>query len=1352
MLSARTLACFLASQDDPEKGLCPHELVISPEARGSRGDLKKSIHTMTKPTLEKDDHSAHDHHGRMHTVAGPEEALNSSEKSPGPQVNTQPRHDLEDRHTKPVIHSKSYKDKDPKSFTQNLFDTTPFKLLQAHIPDHYLGWRPWAKRTEPPSVDSNDHRAARKDASPCKKLGIVNSNTPQGSDAIRSKSIIAEAVQPVMSTVKYPTTTQWSASANQREKRGKRTSMSGVTEKQWPLRNDCDAVTSPWKRSKPIADTEAGKSPISYRGHRPSFTRDGPYQSESDKELENATTAPRLKDRKRAVSWTGLESSNRLQEHSPSVGLRNVRHSYEHATSAQRTAHPHSILSGSEQLAHELWKPAETLSHFTPENIDALVRMIKAAEPPLCDGHLRLRLLGRTDTSYMRQTALVRGSSTEDQRTLAFGVQTLSYVLGNTASLLKSFLCRATREIDTNVMETRCTINAEELLYQFRNLMEIDHHPRTVLPSLWIATGVLFNAPLAHSHPRSSDLRAGMALLNARQNHSAADESGDRRNETSLDDTDAAHIVKIVLAALGATIPKSEPETWLAVQKLRASGHVAPEVLAKTWDFPIVRSLLETMDAFEDEAALALMTRLVRAISARRCMSEMAKNKRCTGIHHTAPDNANHDMINSILGFFTLNEATSTEATEASAKTTEFSPSRQGGVNDQYHRIPKDAQTVRCSFPAVTVEWLRSVLLKEWNGKAEVAKWGAVGGAIEMMSCFCKGLYFLWLCMNVKLIKDADEHYAELGLPPETFHTPFLSERLDPMDMPLEWLNSQPNTNTVHLLSYSFLFTPSALVTYFRAINHSAMFKAFEASITTTRMVMQMTFAESGLTDHRENRLLERLTVALTNYLVLEIRRDDVLTCTLNQLWRRERRELMRPLKVRLGMEEGEEGVDHGGIQQEFFRMAIGEALNTDYGKFEFEHTFQHGESIGKASDHVTCAGLFTTDTRTRMTWFQPCSLEPLYKFELLGLLTSLAIYNGLTLPITFPLALYRKLLGMPVTDLEHIRDGWPELAKGLTDLLTWTDGNVEDVFMRSYVFSAEAPGSTLFVDMERIGRNDIWPPIKADKGKGKGKSTSFDADGGTPRPSSARDESHGSPQPSSEGSDGWINLACPALSVDDLHDPEDASTSPEAARILRPRTNSVTSQASMVTNENREQYVMDYIFWLTEKSIRHQYEAFARGFFVCLDKKALSIFTPNALQSVVEGIQEIDVNALEQTARYENGYHADHRIIKDFWHVVRQFSPEKVRQLLEFVTASDRIPVNGIRSILFVIQRNGTSDDVSLIFSFLDYVRPLIFNQRVPTSLTCFGRLLLPEYSSRKKLKEKLRLAIENSKGFGVA
>ena len=43
------------------------------------------------------------------------------------------------------------------------------------------------------------------------------------------------------------------------------------------------------------------------------------------------------------------------------------------------------------------------------------------------------------------------------------------------------------------------------------------------------------------------------------------------------------------------------------------------------------------------------------------------------------------------------------------------------------------------------------------------------------------------------------------------------------------------------------------------------------------------------------------------------------------------------------------------------------------------------------------------------------------------------------------------------------------------------------------------------------------------------------------------------------------------------------------------------------------------------------------------------------------------------------------------------------------------------------------------------------IISQRIPTSMTCFGRLLIPEYNGKEKLAKKLKIALENSEGFGV-
>lgn len=333
------------------------------------------------------------------------------------------------------------------------------------------------------------------------------------------------------------------------------------------------------------------------------------------------------------------------------------------------------------------------------------------------------------------------------------------------------------------------------------------------------------------------------------------------------------------------------------------------------------------------------------------------------------------------------------------------------------------------------------------------------------------------------------------------------------------------------------------------------------------------------------------------------------------------------------------------------------------------------------------------------MSWFQPCSLEPLYKFELLGLLTSLAVYNGLTLPVTFPLALYRKLLDLPVKRLAHIEDGWPSLTKGLKNLLSWADGDVEDVFVRSYEFSVEALGKTIAVDMEKVGRDDNWPLVEEDRAKSEAV--------GSVVHSGKISRSLKSPKELAEDGYQWIGSGKPANS----------SLAVRSRSSSRRRSSSIPSQTAMVTNKNREQYVEDYVFWLTDKAIRPQYEAFARGFYICLDRRAVSIFNPESLKGLVEGIQEIDVDALQENARYEGGYSAGHGLIKHFWNVVRQFPPAQLRQLLEFVTASDRIPINGVSSIQFVIQRNGVEDEVSVKGTPSSY---FFFDSRAFVCLTC--------------------------------
>lgn len=113
--------------------------------------------------------------------------------------------------------------------------------------------------------------------------------------------------------------------------------------------------------------------------------------------------------------------------------------------------------------------------------------------------------------------------------------------------------------------------------------------------------------------------------------------------------------------------------------------------------------------------------------------------------------------------------------------------------------------------------------------------------------------------------------------------------------------------------------------------------------------------------------------------------------------------------------------------------------------------------------------------------------------------------------------------------------------------------------------------------------------------------------------------------------------------------------------------------------------------------------------------------------------MQNFDFDELEGATEYDGGYLNETSIIKDFWAVVHAFSLEDKRKLLQFATGSDRVPLGGLSKLRLVIARNGPDSD------------------RLPTAHTCFNVLLLPEYSSKEKLKDRLLKAINYSKGFGM-
>uniref|UniRef100_A0A8C3KRH4 HECT-type E3 ubiquitin transferase n=1 Tax=Calidris pygmaea TaxID=425635 RepID=A0A8C3KRH4_9CHAR len=113
--------------------------------------------------------------------------------------------------------------------------------------------------------------------------------------------------------------------------------------------------------------------------------------------------------------------------------------------------------------------------------------------------------------------------------------------------------------------------------------------------------------------------------------------------------------------------------------------------------------------------------------------------------------------------------------------------------------------------------------------------------------------------------------------------------------------------------------------------------------------------------------------------------------------------------------------------------------------------------------------GMFTYHKDSHCHWFSSFKCDNYSEFRLVGALMGLAVYNSITLDIRFPPCCYKKLLSPPIVPCDHnalvgicdvtlddLIQIMPELAHGLSELLSY-EGNVEEDFYSTFqVFQEE--------------------------------------------------------------------------------------------------------------------------------------------------------------------------------------------------------------------------------------------------------------------------------------------------------
>lgn len=398
--------------------------------------------------------------------------------------------------------------------------------------------------------------------------------------------------------------------------------------------------------------------------------------------------------------------------------------------------------------------------------------------------------------------------------------------------------------------------------------------------------------------------------------------------------------------------------------------------------------------------------------------------------------------------------------------------------------------------------------------------------------------------------------------------------------------------------SYPFLLTPSVKRKVLLMDCMSSMSMEYEDACVNHTLLVQAQRLLSSDAPQMVRSLEHHLKSAICPYLLLEIRRQHFVHDTIEQVTKKWS-DLKKPLKVKF-VDGGEEGVDQGGVQKEFFGVLFEHLLDKDM-------------------------GLFVCDPETRLYWFRPCLTPDVHSYEMFGVLLGLAIYNGVILNLAFPQVVW-KILCMTTEHqvdnetaytLDDLKQGWPALAHGLEQLLLWNEEDqgmaVEDVFAQTYELSF----ATFEAGLQTI------PLIP-----------------------------HGDAIP--------------------------------------------------VTSKNRDQYVRDYCTYFMYRQQREAILALRRGMWCVIGSEALeSVVYPQELEMITCGWEQqgttssLDMKELEKVTEYDDGYHRDHPVIQHFWSIVhRDLTPVQKRKLLYFVTASDRVPVGGLKELTFVVQRNGPDSD----------------------------------------------------------
>ena len=141
-------------------------------------------------------------------------------------------------------------------------------------------------------------------------------------------------------------------------------------------------------------------------------------------------------------------------------------------------------------------------------------------------------------------------------------------------------------------------------------------------------------------------------------------------------------------------------------------------------------------------------------------------------------------------------------------------------------------------------------------------------------------------------------------------------------------------------------------------------------------------------------------------------------------------------------------------------------------------------------------------------------------------------------------------------------------------------------------------------------------------------------------------------------------------------------------------------------------------------------------GFEDVIPRSYIQNLDEGELELLMSGVGSINIKDWRDNTEYKN-YSENDKVILWFWRAVLTFGDARRSKLLQFVTGTSRVPMNGFAEL------QGSDGPKKFKIEKIGEYKSL------PRAHTCFNRLDLPEYRSYEELRSKIITAIEGSEGF---